>query len=176
MSALPLRSWSGIPQLVFHQAAWWACVLCMGWYGPALMLLFVLSHLAMTRDSCRGELRLILLSTGLGIGLDNALAAAGVVTYVGEILVGGSPLWLVAIWMGFGATLRHSQAVLVRTFQNALLTGCVGGPLAYLGGQRLGCLAVSGSWGWLAVSVLWTIALATLYWAAATRPQQPPVV
>ena len=115
-------------------------------------------------------------STGLGIGLDNALAAAGVVTYVGEILVGGSPLWLVASWMGFGATLRHSQAVLVRTFQNALLTGCVGGPLAYLGGQRLGCLAVSGSWGWLAVSVLWTIALATLYWAAATRPQQPPVV
>ena len=174
MNLLPLRSWSGIPQLVFHQAAWWACVLWKGWWGPVLMLLFVLIHLGIMRSQWRGELRLILLSTLVGIGLDNALAAAGAVTYVGEIVVGGVPLWLVSIWMGFGATLRHSQAVLVRSLPIALLTGSVGGPLAYFGGQRLGCLVVTGMWGGLAISVLWTIALVILYWAVVATPRPDP--
>lgn len=161
-----LRSWSSLPQLVLHQAGWWACVLWMGWLGPLVMLTFVLIHLAVMRAQWQQELRLVVLSTVLGIGLDNALAASGSVTYVGDILVGHSPLWLVAIWAGFGATMRHSQSILIRSLRIAVLTGAVGGPLAYMGGEKLERLTVTGTTGWIAIGVLWTVAMTTLFWAA----------
>ena len=160
------RSWSRLPQLALHQAGWWACVLWMGWLGPVMMLIFVLIHLGVMRAQWRSELGLVGLSTALGIGLDNALAAMGAVTYVGDILVGHSPLWLVAIWAGFGATMRHSQAILVRSLRIAVLTGTIGGPLAYLGGEKLQRMVVNGTTGWVAIGALWTVAMVALYWAA----------
>lgn len=165
-----LRSWSGLPQLVLHQAGWWACVLWMGWWGPMTMLLFVIIHLVVMRAQWRQELGIIALSTALGIGLDNALAAGGAVTYVGDILVGRSPLWLVAIWAGFGATIRHSQAILVRSARIAIITGAVGGPLAYMGGEKLERMVVMGTSGWVAISVLWALAMTVLFFAARPRP------
>ena len=93
-----VRSWSMLPQMICHQAGWWACVLWMGWLGPAVMLIFLVLHLVMVRQQWKHELALILISTVLGIALDNTLSITGNVTYVGEVLVGRSPLWLVAIW------------------------------------------------------------------------------
>ena len=158
------RTWSGLPQLVFHQAGWWACVIWMGWLGPGIMAAFVALHLFKMRHQIRIELTLVFVSLTLGILLDNLLALMGCVSYVGELLVGHSPLWLVAIWAGFGATLRHSQAILVRSLPIALATGVVGGPLAYLGGEKLERLSVDGPLGWGGVALLWGIAITTLWW------------
>lgn len=156
-------SWSNAPQMLTHQGAWWACVLWMGWTGPALMLAFVILHLVLVRAQWRYEATLVVASTGIGLVLDNALAWSGAVTYVGGPLIGYCPLWLAAIWAGFGATLRHSQQILVRSLPVALATGFAGGPLAYLGGEKLERLTVNGLGGWLAVSVLWGVALFLLY-------------
>ena len=159
-----LRSWSAFPQLAFHQAGWWACVIWMGWRGPSIMAVFVVTHLVIMRHQLRHELSLVIVSLFLGILLDNALAMVGVVHYVGEVLVGQSPLWLVAIWAGFGATLRHSQAVLIQSLPIALATGFVGGPLAYLGGEKLERMVVHGWHGWCGIALLWGIAITTLWW------------
>ncbi len=123
------------------------------------MLAFLIVHLTVMRKQWKIDLSLIALSTLLGIVLDNTLAMTGCVRYVGSILVGHSPLWLVAIWAGFGATLRHSQAMLVRSMPIALMTGFLGGPLAYLGGEKLERMTVNGLYGWCAVSILWGAAL-----------------
>ena len=155
--------WSGFPQLVVHQAAWWACVLLQGWTGPLLMLVFLGLHLWMTRTSFRYELVLILVSATVGVGLDNALSMLDEVTYEGSVLVVHSPLWLVSIWAGFGATVRHSQSILFRTRIHAFLTGLLGGPLAYWGGERLGVLDVFSALSWGTIGVLWTAAMLTLY-------------
>ena len=155
-------AWSRVPQTLAHQAAWWTCVLVMGWIGPVSMLAFVLLHLTMTRDEAALELRLVALSMGIGIALDSLLAVGGLVTYEGSPLVGLSPLWLVAIWAGFGATLRHSQALFVRTRSHAILTGVLGGPLAYMGGTKLGALSVHGLSGYVGVGLLWLLAMLAL--------------
>ena len=152
-------SWSGVPQMLAHQAAWWTCVLAMGWVGPLSMVAFMIVHVALTRDEMAVELRLIVRSMVIGLVLDNALALGGLVTYEGAPLVGLSPLWLVAIWAGFGATLRHSQSLLVRTPVHAVVTGLIGGPLAYMGGTKLGALSVHGATGYVAVGVLWLLAM-----------------
>ncbi len=156
------RSWSGLPQLIAHQAAWWTCVLEMGWTGPLTMAAFIVLHLALLRDSAADELRLVVRSMVIGVVLDSSLAWGGAVSYEGGPLVWLSPLWLVAIWAGFGATLRHSQSLFVRTRWHAAATGAIGGPLAYIGGGKLGALTVHGALGYVAVGALWLAAMLAL--------------
>ena len=156
-------SWSAAPQFVFHQIGWWACVLLMGWKGPLIMLLFIALHLWMTRSTWRDEAWIAVVATIVGIFVDNSLHYAGAVVYVGELTVGGSPLWLVAIWTGFGATLKHHQSLFVRRKSNALLIGCLGGPLAYLGGVKLERFTVDGVMGWLCIALAWTVAMSLLF-------------
>lgn len=168
-----IRTWSAVPQLALHQAGWWACVLWMGWLGPSIMMAFLIIHLLVMRNQWKIELWLIALSTLLGIVLDNALAMTGCVSYVGVIVIGQSPLWLVAIWAGFGATLRHSQAMLMKSIPVAIGTGIVGGPLAYMGGEKLERMTVHGLPGWSAVSILWGATLVILYWASNRHTHTP---
>ncbi len=155
-------AWSGLPQLVAHQAAWWTCVLVMGWTGPLSMAAFVGLHLALVREEAAAELRLVVRSMVIGVVLDSLLAWWGAVSYEGGPLVGLSPLWLVAIWAGFGATLRHSQSLFVRSRWHAIATGAAGGPMAYLGGSKLGALSVHGTMGYVAVGALWLVAMLAL--------------
>ena len=106
---------------------------------------------------------MVLAATFIGIILDSSLSLVGAVSYVGDRHVWASPLWLVAIWAGFGATLMHSQAILVRTRLTALLTGALGGPAAYWGGERLERMHVMSDLGWAYVSASWTLAIMLLY-------------
>ena len=162
-SRLAATWWSTWPNLVCHQIAWWICVLCMGLIGTGAMLLFIGAHLGLLRPSNQRELKLVLVSAIVGLCLDNILGAFGFVSYEGHYWIGFMPLWLLAIWAGFGATLRHGQKVLVKTQLYAALTGFLGGPLAYLGGEKLSRLDVQGSIGWFMVSVTWGAAMLILY-------------
>ena len=127
------------------------------------MALFLGLHLYVTRSHWKRETRLMVWSTLVGLALDNSLAAIGSVTYVGDLFIGYCPLWLAAIWTGFGATLKYSQSILVRTRYHALATGFLGGPLAYLGGEKLARLTINGTEGLLAVSLTWGAAMYILY-------------
>ena len=161
-----LTSWSRMPQLVCHQIAWWACVIWMGLVGPAVMLAFLTLHFVLIRGTWAVDLRLVAVSTVVGLAVDNSLALTGSVSYVGVYLIGACPLWLVAIWAGFGATLKHSQSLFVRSPMHALATGFIGGPLAYWGGERLQRMTVHSLGGWLMVSLTWGLALAVLFFTA----------
>ncbi len=127
------------------------------------MGLFIAVHLYQTRSCWRRETKLMVWSTIIGLLLDNTLASTDSVIYIGELVIVYCPLWLVAIWTGFGATLRYSQSILVRTPYHALATGVIGGPLAYVGGEKLGRLTINGSLGLFAVSMTWGIAMYLLY-------------
>jgi hypothetical protein len=135
----------------------------MGYIGPLVMIGFLALHLYMTKDIWREEAIIAVVATLVGIAVDNSLHLVGAVSYVGELTVGYSPAWLVAIWLGFGPTLRHSQSLFVRRWLNTLLVGFIGGPLAYYGGVKLARLSVNGLHGWLSVSVAWALAMSALY-------------
>ena len=128
------------------------------------MAFFLATHLVLLRRELRVEITLVAVATAIGITLDSALSIAGAVQYEGTLFIGQAPFWLVAIWAGFGATLRHSQSIFVRSKLTAGLTGFVGGPLAYLGGEKLGRLVVHETFGMLSVSALWAVAMFTLFW------------
>ena len=134
------------------------------------MGLFIAVHLYQTRSCWRRETKLMIWSTMIGLVLDNTLAATDSVIYTGELVIVYCPLWLAAIWTGFGATLRYSQRILVRTPYHALATGILGGPLAYIGGEKLERLTINGTMGLLAISMTWGVAMCLLY--RLSRAQQ----
>ena len=158
--------WTTWPQWVAHQCAWWAAVLWMGWLGPAAMGVFIGIHLWVMRAQLRRETEVILAAAFIGVAVDGTLNAIDAVRYVGDLRIAGSPVWLVSIWAGFGATLRHSQAVLVQSPLVAATVGLLGGPAAYWGGERLARMQVSGGLGWIAVAATWSIALLLLHYTA----------
>jgi hypothetical protein len=150
--------------VVLFQLGWFACVLgaARDWAreGIALALAIVAFHIARAARP-RRELLLVAVAAAAGALADSLLAASGWLRYEGAApLHGTAPYWIVALWALFAVTLNVSMRSLRgRPLAGALL-GLVGGPLAYLGGEKLGAVA-------LLQPVPALIALA-LVWALAT--------
>lgn len=160
-----------VAAFVGHQLAWWACVLAARAGRPAfgvpVMAAFVAVHLSLVRRP-GAHVRLALLAAGLGYALDSGLVLGGCMAFpVHTRLAGPSPLWMVALWLGFGATLPSAfPALAVRPLLGALLGG-IAGPLAYAGGTGLGVLQIApGLASYLAIGCGWAIAVGLLLRAA----------
>lgn len=169
---LPSR-WNGAPQWILHQVAWWCCVLGPEPWGGIAMVLFVALHLVFNRAQIAAEGLLICAATGIGFCVDGLLVHSGAVHYEGLQRLFEVPLWMLALWAGFGATLRHSQGILVATAGRALWVGAVAGPMAYAGGERLGRMRIEGAYGFLLIGITWALALCLLAWLVhrSTRPR-----
>lgn len=129
---------------VAFQFGWFACVLGgahgLPWVGTGIALIIVAWHL-MHAVRPKQELLLILSAAGIGMVFDSLLVALGWLTYPsGTLIAGTAPHWIVALWMLFAITLNLSLAWLKRRPFVAVLFGAIGGPLAYLGGAKLGAL------------------------------------
>ena len=174
------RGWNGVPQWVLQQGAWWACVLGAEPWGYLVMILFVIVHLGFNRSQLGTEGLLVLVALGVGFCVDAVLIHSSFVHYEGLHRVLDVPLWMLALWAGFGATLRHSQRLLVASPIRGFLIGALAGPLAYAGGEGLGRLEISGVGGFFLIGLNWAIALGILAWcvrrsdASETIPLDEP--
>lgn len=158
--------------VIGFQAVWWACVIGAGkgwaWAGPMVAAFYAATHLHFS-PTRRRDLRLVASALLLGLVLDGALGASGLLTYA---TAGESPLipplWILALWAGFALTLTHSMAILAPRPWAAALFGALGGPLAYASaasiagairfdqGMAAGLLAVGAGWG-VAIPLLYFI-------------------
>ena len=157
-----MLAWVKVPQWLSHQVAWWVCVLGTGWIRPGAMAAFVAIHLWFTRSAWQREVQIICWAVGLGFSADSCLVMVGAVDFEGVLRLGVVPLWMMSLWAGFGATLHHSQRALLKNRQVALIVGALGGPAAYWGGERLGCLTIDEPLGLIAVGCAWAVVLVSL--------------
>jgi hypothetical protein len=130
--------------LIAFQLGWFACVLGaaygFAWAGTGLALAIVAWHIGRA-GAPRAELALILIAAAIGALWDSGLAALGWIRYPSGVLIEGlAPHWIVALWMLFATTLNVSLGWLKRSMPLAAAFGALGGPLAYLGGARIGAL------------------------------------
>jgi hypothetical protein len=137
---------AGLANFLAFQLGWFACVLGAArgwpWAGTLAALLLVGLHLWRTATPA-AEWRLIGAAALIGAVGDTLLARSGWLQYAaGALLPATAPVWIVALWMLFATTLRHSLAWLQRRPLLSAVCGALGGPLAYLGGARLGALVV----------------------------------
>lgn len=142
------------------QIAWWACVLGAvhgaPWPGVVACVAFV--ALQWLASSCRrADAWLVACAVLTAVAFDGSLAQLGWIDYRGSIAL-PAPAWIVALWAAFAMTINHSLAWLRPGM--AIVLGAVGGPMAYLGAERLGAIE-------LIATVQATIALA-IGWAIAT--------
>ena len=150
------------------------------WLGPLVTVLWLTGHLASLRGATApggtaAEVRVLLAAIAIGWTADSMLTLAGLISFAENAQLGGpSPLWTVALWACFAATLRHSLGWLRARWLLAAVLGAVGGPLAYLGGESLGAISLVGDFSVAAVSVQYAIATPVLLAIAhfATRSEK----
>lgn len=159
MSDGPGSHW--LVNLAVFQAAWLATALAaaqgQGWVGP----LVVTAAIAVNLQSAArpvGEAQLLVIALLIGVVVEQGLLWSGLIRYPGD--PAWVPAWMLGLWPLFATTLNGA----LRWFQNhlsvAALAGSLGGPLAYVGGQALGALALpSPIAAVIALGVIWGIAM-----------------
>lgn len=167
---LPRRTfWTN---LLLFQLGWFAVVLSaahgMPWIALLTTSLLLLWHLCNARVPAR-ELTLAGFAVVFGVLFETIMVQLGILTPASGVLVNGAAAyWLVCLWVLFATTFNVSLRWLRPRPMMAALLGSVGGPLAYLGGARLGALDIDASY--LALATLafgWGLAMPILLWTAA---------
>lgn len=157
-----------VVNLIAFQACWFASVLGaaagMPWAGPLFAAVWLPLHVRATSPWMAVELKLILAAGALGYVLDSLLVLAGALSFPAEARFGApTTLWMVTLWLGFAATLRHVLGWLRGRYVVAALLGMVAGPFAYWGGAKLGAVVLTEPVTSLAlVGAEWLVAMPLL--------------
>lgn len=135
---------SKLINFALFQLGWLACVLLgrgqYHWLGPLIVVVVVAYHLA-TSPTSAAERRLLMYALAIGAVWENVLTLGGVVVYPSGHLFGVlAPIWIVAMWALLATTLNLSLRWLHGRMGLALAFGAIGGPMAFLAGERLGAV------------------------------------
>lgn len=168
--------WRRILRFVAYQGCWAACVLGAGTpvapLGVIATGVWIALEVRYARHP-RALLSFVALNVLVGDLGDRLLIASGAIAFFPAYRLGYGPypLWMDALWAGFGVALKTQMPWLLHSrwvfFWGALL-----GPIAYAGGTRLGPLEVSGEPGYVAVALVWGVALLLLQTLSRRRPFQ----
>jgi Protein of unknown function (DUF2878) len=141
-----------IINFVLFQIAWFACVLGaarnMPWLGVIVTVVIVAWHLYQAKQA-KPEVILLLIALVIGAAFDQLMHSTQLLTYQAhgwsDSLV---PAWILALWAGFVTALNVS----LRWMRNIkspskwlvmVLFGAIGGPLAYMGAEKLGAVTLN---------------------------------
>ncbi|MGB4812130.1 MAG: DUF2878 domain-containing protein [Methylophilaceae bacterium] len=136
-----------ILNFVLFQISWFACVIGAAkqtpWLGVAVVLACITWHLANAKNA-RAELVLMLISLVIGGLFDQIMQSTGLINYASH---GWStslvPVWILALWLAFTSTLNMSLRWMRGKNLVAVFFGLIGGPLAYIGAEKLGAVSLS---------------------------------
>ena len=147
------------------------------WLGPLAMLLIVAVHLYRAEQPER-ELVLVLSCGFIGALFDSVLVAMGWVTYPSGLFAESmAPYWIISMWMLFATTLNVSLRWMRGRYFLALVMGAVAGPLAYIGGSKLGgILFLDRTAGLAALSIGWGLMMPVLVMLAERLDGVSPAV
>lgn len=154
---------------VTFQIAWLLCVIAGAEDQPALALLAVGTavgvHLVRAPNPLP-EAVLILLTAWFGALWDGALAGFGWLSYPsGQFATWLAPHWIIGLWVLFATLLNVALRWLKGRYGLAAGLGAVGGPLAFLAGERLGGVSFPDPLvAFAAVAVGWFFAAPFLVW------------
>ena len=150
-----------IINFILFQIAWFACVIGAGqgmpWLGVVITGLVLMWHLYQTKN-VKSEVLLMLCALLIGASYDQSMLSLGYISYLNN---GWSsaivPVWILALWLAFTSTLNVSLRWMRNKHLIAVVFGVVGGPLAYLGAQKLGAVILHGTTSYIALSIGWAI-------------------
>jgi hypothetical protein len=175
-----------LTNLAATELGWFACVAGaangMPWIGPAVVLVVVALHLHLA-NRAGPEIRLLVSATLIGLVADSLLVVTGLVSYPsGNWIEGLAPYWILAMWALFATALNVSLKWLRNRTVLAAALGAVGGPLAYLAGEKMGAITFHHSLAAIAaLAVIWSVCMPLLVVLAqrmdgVSKPRLPDFV
>ena len=152
------------------QVGWFACVLGAAndkeLLGMIVALGVIIYHIVTQGDSFK-ELKLVLIALAIGLIWETWVLNLDILRYPSHPdALFWAPSWLIMMWALFATTINLSMAWLKGRWVLSVFMGAVFGPLAFIGGERLGAVVfldstlsiiiLSVGWGLLMPLLLWT--------------------
>tara|TARA_B100000767_G_scaffold49864_1_gene44901 strand:- start:403 stop:915 length:513 start_codon:yes stop_codon:yes gene_type:complete len=150
-----------IINFVLFQAAWFICVLGASYnqtyLALTLSIIILLIHFSLIKKRML-DVKLIIIAGLIGLLFDGALLNFDLIIYNDPGLpYPFTPIWIVMLWMTFAMTLNHSLAWLSQKYYLSILFGAIGGPLAYIAGEKLGAITLLSTNSIITLSVGWAL-------------------
>lgn len=139
----------------------WLIVVMLGatvyHWGAILVVVGIIAyHLSVSPDTQR-ESKLIMLALGIGLVWESLLTVNGLVVYThGQWYGDVAPIWIIAMWAMLATTLNVSLRWMHGKSALAFIFGAIGGPLAFIAGEKLGAVTFPDfSMAMLALALGW---------------------
>ena len=149
-----------VVNFILFQIGWFACVIGaakqMPWLGVATVVAIVAWHLTQAKQA-KKEVQLLIIALVIGGTFDQIMLNHQLITYQAHgwssMLV---PVWILALWAEFVTVLNVSLRWMKGRWIIAVLFGAIGGPLAYMGAEKLGAVTLNHlPISYIALSVGW---------------------
>jgi hypothetical protein len=132
---------SNLINFCLFQLGWFICILGAAWdhtYSAVVITLgILLLHLYLT-DKKVNDIKLFALAGIFGFIFDGLMQWNGMIIYNDPgVPYPLTPIWIVVLWVLFALTLNHSLSWLKGRVVLAAIFGALGGPLAYVAGEKL---------------------------------------
>ena len=130
------------------------------WPGPIYIFVWATIHLYINKLFIWVELPIFFISGLIGYLVDSLLLLNNFIEFPTHAQLGPlSPLWMVALWVSFSTTFRHSMNWLKQKYIFAVFFAFIGGPLAYFAGQKIGAInGINEISSIIAIGISWAIA------------------
>ena len=163
---MPVRvTYSRRVNYLLYQSGWFACILGAAWGWPVTGFLIAAAltavHLWCSAERAI-ETRLVLLALALGLVVEAFQVRHGTYRFTsGAVVAWMSPPWLLMMWAQFATTFRSSLRAIMTSPARAALFGVLGGPIAFVAGERLGAVTLARPLapGLVRLGVAWGVAL-----------------
>ena len=153
------------------QVGWFACVLGAAndkeLLGIIIALGVIIYHVINQGDS-RKELKLVLAATVIGLFWETWVLNLDILRYPShpEALF-WAPTWLIMMWALFATTINLTMGWLKGRWVLSVFMGAVFGPLAFIGGEKLGAVVFLDSiLSIVTLSIGWGLLMPLLLWIA----------
>ncbi len=149
-----------VVNFILFQIGWFACVIGAAkqipWLGVATVVAIVAWHLTQAKQA-KKEVQLLIIALVIGGTFDQIMLNHQLITYQAHgwssMLV---PVWILALWAEFVTVLNVSLRWMKGRWLIAVLFGAIGGPLAYMGAEKLGAVTLNHlPISYIALSVGW---------------------
>ena len=148
--------------VIIFKVAWVLCVLATKTPIPQLapfLGIILVAVRACIAGRLKPSLPLALSALLIGIIGDALLVQLNLLEFPPYPNLGGTPLWMVSLWVCFGIMLRPVFEWFLDHCMRSILGFSLGGVIAYWSGQQLGVLEFTNSWiTALGIAAEWAIA------------------
>jgi len=150
---------------ILFQSIWFILILAAAhesFYGLVIGLLLILVQYWHGK-LIAPDFKLILAAILVGFAHDTSLNYFKFIQYNIDFNTFYSPVWIIGLWISFTLTINHSLSWLGNRKLLQMIFGLIGGPLAYIAGEKLGAILMINNMTLYVLALSWAVITPLLF-------------